>query len=53
MENIEFYEDIQRVMNDDNIPWLELQNKCVFITGGTGLIGASIIYSCCARHLPC
>lgn len=41
----EFYEDIENVLNDKNIPWDDLKNKCVFITGGTGLIGTAIIYA--------
>ena len=38
-----FFEDIESVANASFVPWDKLRNKTVFITGGTGLIGASVI----------
>ena len=38
-----FYEDIHGVSLADFIPWKQLKNKTLFITGATGLIGSSLI----------
>lgn len=38
-------EDIGSVARAEFIPWEKLKNKTIFLTGGTGLIGASIINS--------
>ena len=38
-----FYEDINDVAKADFIEWEKLRGKTIFITGGTGLIGSTII----------
>ncbi len=38
-----FLEDIDSVVSCADIPWEKLSNKTVFITGGTGLIGTTIV----------
>lgn len=38
-------DDIQAVSSVDYIPWSKLENKTVYITGGTGLIGSMLIKS--------
>ena len=39
LENKIFHEDLEYITNQEFIQWRRLQNKTVFITGGTGLIG--------------
>ena len=38
-----FYEDISDITKADFIDWEKLKNKTIFVTGGTGLIGATLI----------
>lgn len=38
-----FYEDMESICAADFIPWDMLHNKTIFITGGTGLIGSTLI----------
>lgn len=38
-------EDYMSVINDSGIPWKELDNKTVFVTGATGLIGRTLVKS--------
>lgn len=38
-----FYEDMRSICNADFIPWEQLRDKTIFITGGTGLIGSTLI----------
>ena len=38
-----FFEDIESVANASFVPWDKLRNKTLFITGGAGLIGTSVI----------
>lgn len=38
-----FFEDMESVCATDFIPWDVLRNKTIFITGGTGLIGSTLI----------
>lgn len=40
-----FDQDLREVEKASFIPWNELENKTIFITGATGLIGAGIIYA--------
>lgn len=42
-ENKIYMEDIEKNVYDSMINWDKLKNKTIFITGGTGLIGALII----------
>ena len=42
MSNI-FKQDIDSVVNADFIPWDELNDKSIFITGATGLIGYTLV----------
>lgn len=36
-------EDMEYICNSESIPWEKLRNKTVMITGGTGLIGSTLI----------
>ena len=45
LENKIFHEDLEYITNQEFIQWRRLQNKTVFITGGTGLIGFYVINS--------
>lgn len=38
-------EDMEILCSANYIPWSELENKTVFITGATGLIGSQIVHS--------
>ena len=38
-----FKQDIESVINAEFIPWDELNNKSIFITGATGLIGYTLV----------
>ena len=38
-----FYEDMEAISSADFIPWERFVNKTLFITGGTGLIGSTLI----------
>ena len=38
-----FKQDIETVVNADFIPWEKLNNKTIFITGATGLIGYTLV----------
>lgn len=38
-----FEEDIEEIAECEFVPWNMLKNKTIFITGGTGLIGTSLI----------
>ena len=40
-----FKQDIETVVNADFIPWEKLNNKIIFITGATGLIGYMLVNS--------
>jgi len=44
MANRVFFEDIQRVISNEHIAWLELSNSTVFVTGATGLIGSILVH---------
>lgn len=43
IENRIYMEDIEKNVYDSTINWDKLENKTIFITGGTGLIGSLII----------
>jgi len=43
LENPVFREDMEYIASVDFIPWEKLQNKTLFITGATGLIGFNIV----------
>lgn len=43
IENPIFEEDLKIIVSDKNIPWDELKGKNILITGGTGLIGYTLI----------
>ena len=38
-----FYEDMQDLDKIEFIPWEELKNKTILVTGATGLIGFGLI----------
>ena len=40
-----FFDEIKKIGKDTNIPWYDLKGKTIFITGGTGLIGTTLIYA--------
>jgi nucleoside-diphosphate-sugar epimerase len=40
-------EDLAAISQADYIPWNQLQGKSVLVTGGTGLIGSTVIKSLC------
>ena len=40
-----FKEDIMSIVKAEFIPWQELENSTILITGATGLIGTEIVYS--------
>lgn len=42
VKNKIFHEDLERIYNCKFIPWNNLKNKTIFITGATGLIGYTI-----------
>lgn len=45
MFNKDFFEEVELVATENNIPWDSLKNKTVLVTGATGLIGTTIIYA--------
>jgi UDP-glucuronate decarboxylase len=45
MENSILEEDYEYVRSVDYIPWEDLKNKTMLVTGGTGLIGSTLIRS--------
>ena len=44
-ENNVFLEDLESITQTPCIPWENLQGKTVLVTGGTGLIGSTLINS--------
>ena len=44
-ENKVFLEDLESITQASYIPWEKLQGKTVLVTGGTGLIGSTLINS--------
>lgn len=44
-ENKVFLEDLESIAQASYIPWEKLQGKTVLVTGGTGLIGSTLINS--------
>lgn len=44
-ENNVFLEDLESITQTSCIPWEKLQGKTVLVTGGTGLIGSTLINS--------
>jgi nucleoside-diphosphate-sugar epimerase len=38
-----FREDLELIAQDDTLPWSELSQSVVFITGATGLIGSALV----------
>ena len=44
-ENNVFLEDLEAITQTECIPWKKLQGKTVLVTGGTGLIGSTLISS--------
>lgn len=42
-ENRVIMEDLERIVTDGQIPWEMLCGKKIFVTGGTGLIGSTLI----------
>ncbi len=42
LETPVFQEDLESFVNQEQIPWQDLQGKTIFITGGTGLIGSTL-----------
>lgn len=43
IENKVFLEDMESIAEAPYIPWRKLKGKTIFITGGTGLIGSTLI----------
>lgn len=43
LENPIFQHDLNDIVSDKNIPWEQLSGKTVLVTGGTGLIGYTMI----------
>lgn len=41
-DNPIFQEDLETILKDESVPWKQLRNKTVFITGATGLIGYTL-----------
>ena len=37
-----FREDVEKAIEDNNIPWVQLENTDILITGATGLIGSTL-----------
>lgn len=46
-ENVVFREDLEKLTASSYIPWDALTNKRVFVTGGTGLIGYTLVSALC------
>lgn len=44
-ENNVFLEDLEAITQTESIPWKKLQGKTILVTGGTGLIGSTLISS--------
>lgn len=40
-------EDLAAISQADYIPWNQLQGRSVLVTGGTGLIGSTVIKALC------
>lgn len=38
MDSAIFREDVEKAIEDNNIPWVQLENTDILITGATGLI---------------
>ena len=43
-------EDVERIISDSNIPWNDLRNSAVLITGATGLIGNILVNALSAAN---
>ena len=41
-ENVEYMEDVQSVIELD-LPWIQLQNKSVMLSGATGMLGSFLV----------
>ena len=41
--NSDIIDDLNKIINNENIKWDRFKNKTVFITGGTGLIGSTLV----------
>ena len=48
-----FQEDLNAILKDKAVPWEQLQNKTVFVTGATGLIGYTLICALLQYSLFC
>ena len=44
-------EDISEILSYNSIPWNELQNSTVLVTGATGLIGSALIHTLAAARV--
>ena len=42
MDSAIFREDVEKAIEDNNIPWVQLENTDILITGATGLIGSTL-----------
>lgn len=42
MDSAIFREDVEKAIEDNNIPWVQLKNTDILITGATGLIGSTL-----------
>lgn len=45
LPNRVFREDIEQIISDPHLPWHEMSNKSVLITGATGLIGTALAFA--------
>ena len=52
-ENKIFKEDLDYITSAGFIDWQKLDNKAVFVTGATGLIGYTFVSALLYRNLTC
>ena len=53
IKNKVFKEDLDYIINVDFIDWPKFNNKTIFITGATGLIGYYLTCSLLYRNMMC
>lgn len=51
IESSVFKEDMEQILHSDFIPWEKLEEKTIFITGATGLIGYYLVSALMYRNL--
>lgn len=50
-ENRIILEDLEQIVNDRTIPWEKIDGKKILVTGGTGLIGSTLIRALLYRNI--